>query len=155
MNKVKTKIFYLPNYDIKAWGPMKYAHTTDSGFDVRACIDSDITLAPMERRVVPLGFKLAPEDGYGYQIRARSGNASKLGLSMVNGVGTIDNAYRGEIGAILINLSDKPIVIERGMRIGQCVVEPIYQFDFEEVASEEELGETSRNCSGFGSSGIK
>ena len=154
MQKVKAKIFYLPNYDLSAWGPMKYAHSTDSGFDVRACMETDITLAPMERRIIPLGIKLAPEEGYGYQVRARSGNTIKLGLAIPNGVGTIDNEYRGEVGIILINLSDKPILIERGMRVGQIVVEPVYQFEFEEVQSEEELGITSRPA-GFGSTGVK
>ncbi len=154
MPKVKTKILYLPNYDLENWGPMKYAHPKDTGFDVRACIDEDITLAPMERRIIPLGFKLEPEEGYGYQIRSRSGNAFKLGLSIPNGVGTIDNEYRGEVGILLINLSDKPILIERGMRVGQCVVEPVYQFDFIVVKSEDELGKTER-VGGFGSSGVK
>ena len=154
MQKVKAKIFYLPNYDLSAWGPMKYAHSTDSGFDVRACMETDITLAPMERRIIPLGIKLAPEEGYGYQVRARSGNTIKLGLAIPNGVGTIDNEYRGEVGIILINLSDSPVVIERGMRVGQIVVEPVYQFEFEEVQSEEELGITSRPA-GFGSTGVK
>lgn len=154
MQKVNAKIFYLPNYDLANWGPMKYAYPADSGFDVRACMEADIVLAPLERRLIPLGFKIAPAVGFGFQVRARSGNAVKLGLSSVNGVGTIDNEYRGEVGIVLINLSDKPVVIERGMRVGQCVVEPIYQFEFEVVDSEEALGVTSR-AGGFGSSGVK
>ena len=154
MQKVKSKIFYLPNYDLKAWGPMKYMHSSDSGVDVRACIEKDVVLAPMERKIIPLGFKIALADGYGFQVRARSGNAFKLGLSIPNGVGTIDNEYRGEVGILLVNLSNEPVLIERGMRIGQIVVEPVYQFDFEEVENEADLGQTSRN-SGFGSTGTK
>lgn len=154
MPMVKAKIFYLPNYDLQSWGPMKYVHATDTGFDVRACVEEDVELAPMERKIIPLGFKIAPQEGYAFQLRARSGNAIKLGLCPVNGVGTIDNEYRGEVGIILVNLSDKPVVIERGMRVGQGVVEPIHQFEFEIVDSEEELGTSSR-VGGFGSTGVK
>lgn len=150
--KVKTKILYLPDYD-RAWGPMAYAHGTDTGFDARACIDADLELAPGERLAVPLGFKLQPEAGYGYQIRGRSGNAKKLGLGMANGVGTIDNGYRGEVHALVINLSGAPVKIERGMKIAQVVVEPVHQFEFEEVESEAELEESSRGADGFGSTG--
>lgn len=155
MPKVKAKIFYLPNYDMNAWGPMKYAHESDTGFDVRACVSEDIVLAPMERKIIPLGFKIAPSLGYGFELRARSGNAIKLGLCPVNGVGTIDNEYRGEVGIILVNLSSEPVVIERGMRVGQGVVEPVYQFDFEEVDCEEKLGISQRGECGFGSTGKK
>ena len=132
--KAKAKILYLPNYD-RAWGAMKYAHDTDTGFDARACMEADFVLAPGERVAVPLGFKLQPESGYGYQVRGRSGNTRKLGLGMANGVGTIDNGYRGEVHALVINFSGVPIKIERGMKIAQIVVEPVYQFEFEEVGS--------------------
>lgn len=154
MQKVKGKILYLENYDLKNWGPMKYAYPSDTGFDVRACIkEPSITILPKERCLIPLGFKLALEDGFGYQIRSRSGLSLKQGLSMPNGVGTIDNEYRGEVHMIVINLSNEPIVIERGMRIGQCVIEPVYQLDMEIVKDETELPKANR-ISGFGSSGI-
>ena len=150
--KVKAKILYLPNYD-RSWGSMAYAHGTDSGFDARACMDTDLELAPGERSAVPLGVKLQPAPGYGYQIRSRSGNARNLGLGMVNGVGTIDNGYRGELCALVINLSDRPVKIERGMKIAQIVVEPVYQFEFEEVLSEDAFEESQRGAGGFGSTG--
>lgn len=155
MQKVKGKILYLKNYDLKNWGEMKYAYYNDTGFDVRACIDEDsIILLPRERKLIPLGFKLALEEGYGYQIRCRSGLAIREGLSMVNGIGTIDNGYRGEVQMIAINLGERPIKIERGMRIGQCIIEPVYQIEMEIVEKEEELGKSVRE-EGFGSSGLK
>lgn len=152
MQKIKAKILYLPNYD-KSWGPMVYAHDNDTGLDVRACPTHNVILAPGERACVPAGFKLLPEYGYGYQIRARSGNALKLGLSLVNGVGTVDYGYLGEVGVILINLSTDTVVIERGMKIAQCVVEPVFQFDLSEIESEEYFISTNRGEGGFGSTG--
>jgi dUTP pyrophosphatase len=152
--KVKAKILYLENYD-RAWGPMAYAHDTDTGFDARACVEADVVLAPGERAAIPLGFKLGPASGYGFQIRGRSGNAKKLGLGMANGVGTIDNGYRGEVHALVINFSDTSVKIERGMKIAQVVVEPVVQFEFEEIASEDEFEASSRGEGGFGSTGTR
>ena len=154
MNKVKAKIFYLKNYDKESWGVMTYAHDNDTGFDIRACNFDNITINPGERYIVPAGFKIMPEAGYGLQIRARSGNSVKLGLSMANGVGTIDNGFLGEIGVIVVNLGKDPIIITRGMKIAQGVVEPVYQFDFEEIANEDELGNSDRGKNGFGSTGV-
>lgn len=155
MTKVKAKILYLPNYDKENWGPMNYAHDTDTGFDIRACNTENITLLPHERVIVPAGFKIMPEEGYALQIRARSGNAFRLGLTMGNGVGTIDNGYLGEIGVLIVNTSNTPFTIERGMKIAQGVVEPIYQFEFTEIENEEELGPSLRGNGGFGSTGTK
>lgn len=154
MPKVKAKIFYLPNYD-KSWGKMSYAHSTDTGFDIRACNTHNVIIQSGERAVIPAGFKIMPQDGYALQIRARSGNALRLGLSMPNGVGTIDYGYLGEVGVLVVNLGSEPIVIERGMKIAQGVVEPVYQFDFEEVSFEAELGSSDRGEGGFGSTGTK
>jgi len=154
MQKIHAKVFYLPNYD-KSWGPMTYAHDTDTGFDIRACNTEDIVLAPNERKVIPAGFKIMPQTGFALQIRARSGNASKFGLGLVNGVGTIDNGYLGEIGIIVINLGSENITIARGTKIAQGVVEPVLQFEFEEVLDEKDLGSTQRGEGGFGSTGTK
>ena len=154
MSKVKAKILYLSNYD-KSWGPMTYAHPTDTGFDIRACNEKDIILNHGERIIVPTGFKIMPQEGYALQIRARSGNAIKLGLSLTNGVGTIDNGYLGEVGIIVLNTGNSPLTITRGMKIAQGIVEPVYQFEFEEVKTEEELGSSERDKGGFGSTGIK
>ncbi|MDR1009137.1 MAG: dUTP diphosphatase [Rickettsiales bacterium] len=152
MNKVKAKILYLPNYD-RTWGDMGYAHATDSAFDVRACQAEDITLAPMERVKIPLGFCLQLEPGYGWQIRSRSSTGAK-GLSMPNGVGTIDNGYLGEVSILVINLSGAPFKVERGMRIGQVVIEPIYHVAFEEISSPDGFEFTTRGTGGFGSTGV-
>lgn len=154
MPKVNAKIFYLPNYD-KSWGPMTYAHETDTGFDIRACNEKDIIVNKGERVIIPAGFKIMPQNGYALQIRARSGNALKLGLSMPNGIGTIDNGYLGEIGILIVNVGNEPFTITRGMKIAQGVVEPVYQFEFEEVSSEEDLGSSLRGEGGFGSTGTK
>ena len=150
--KVKAKILYLPNYN-KSWGPMKYAYNTDTGFDIRACNTDDIILKSYERCLIPTGFKIAIEPGYALQIRPRSGNAIKLGLSFANAIGTIDNEYRGEICVIAINLGTELITIQKGMRIAQGVIEPVIQCEFEEVNNENDLSATQRSDKGFGSSG--
>lgn len=155
MVKVRGKIFYLSNYDRENWGPMVYAHDTDTGFDIRACNSHNVIIEPGQRVVIPAGFKILPDIGFALQVRARSGNSLKLGLALANGVGTIDYGYLGEVGIIVVNLSNEPIVIERGMKIAQGVVEHLYQFDFEEVDSEDELGTTLRGEGGFGSTGVK
>lgn len=153
MEKIKAKILYLKNYD-KSWGPMTYAHNTDTGFDIRACNCDDIVIKRGERKLIPSGFKILPVDGYALQIRARSGNSLKLGLSLANGVGTIDYGYLGEIGIIAVNIGNNDIVIKRGMKIAQGVVEKLYQFDFIEVENESGFETTDRGQNGFGSTGI-
>ena len=152
MELIEAKILYLSNYD-KSWGTIGYAHKTDTGFDIRACNIQDIKLKPNERVLIPAGFKILPSPGYAFQIRARSGNSLKLGLSLANGIGTIDYGFLGEIQIIAINLSFQDIIIKRGMKIAQGVVEKVYQFDFIEVKSEEELGTSIRESKGFGSTG--
>ena len=154
MQKINAKILYLPNYD-KSWGPMQYAHDTDTGFDIRACNNNDIIVKTGERVIIPAGFKIMPQTGFALQIRARSGNALRLGLSMANGVGTIDNGYLGEIGILVVNVSNEPFTITRGMKIAQGIVEPVYQFEFEEVFNEKDLGSSQRGNGGFGSTGTK
>ncbi len=153
MEKIKAKILYLQNYD-KSWGVMQYAHDTDTGFDIRACNFDDIIIKKGERKLIPAGFKILPETNYALQIRARSGNSLKLGLSLPNGVGTIDNGYLGEINVIAVNIGTDDIIIQRGMKIAQGVVEKVYQFDFIEVESEDDFEKTSRGENGFGSTGI-
>ncbi len=154
MSKVNAKILYLSDYD-KSWGPMTYAHPTDTGFDIRACNVEDVIVAPNSRVIIPAGFKIMPQEGFALQIRARSGNALRLGLSMPNGVGTIDNGYLGEVGVLIVNVGNEPFTITRGMKIAQGVVEPVYQFEFDEVFSEEDLGSSERGEGGFGSTGTK
>ena len=120
--------------------------------DLRAAVPDlePLTLEPGARAMVPTGLSFAIPLGFEVQIRPRSGLAAKHGLTCLNTPGTIDSDYRGEIKVILINLDDKPFVIERGERIAQMVLAPVTQAAWEEVAI---LDETSRGTGGFGSTG--
>ena len=117
------------------------------GFDLPAAIETELTLAPGERVLVPCGFAIAIPRGYEGQVRPRSGLALKKGLSIPNAPGTIDTDYRGEVSVILINLSAEPVRIAPGERIAQLVVCPVAVCDFEEVS---ELDQTTRGDGGFG-----
>jgi len=101
-----------------------YASAAAAGADLVAAIDQDIELGPLERRIVPTGISIALPAGFEAQVRPRSGLAAKHGVTVANAPGTIDADYRGEIGVILINLSQEPFRITRGMRIAQLVVCP-------------------------------
>ena len=120
--------------------------------DVHACLDEPVTLQPMERKMVPAGFSLAVPVGYEVQIRARSGLSIKHGIAMVNGVGTIDSDYRGELGMLVINLGQEAFTIEPGMRIAQMVLSKCERITWQLVDS---LDETDRGSGGYGSTGIK
>lgn len=121
-----------------------------AGADIHACIDEPITLQPMERKMIPTGLAMAIPEGYEVQIRARSGMSIKHGITMVNGIGTIDADYRGEVGALVINLGQEAFTIEPGMRIAQMVVARYEVAGWNEV---DVLDETERGVGGFGSSG--
>ena len=121
-----------------------------AGADIHACLETPVTLVPMERRMVPTGLAMAIPEGYEVQIRARSGMSIKHGITMVNGIGTIDCDYRGELGVLLINLSEEPFTIEPGMRIAQMVVAKYERVEWREV---DQLGETERGGGGYGSTG--
>lgn len=125
-----------------------YATPGSAGMDLRAA--EACTLQPMERSAVPTGLKVAIPDGWEGQIRPRSGLAFRQGLSIPNAPGTIDSDYRGELKVLLINLGDAPIVIERGMRIAQMLITPAPQAEIQIV---QDLDETQRGESGFGSTG--
>lgn len=142
----------MPNYD-KSWGPLKYAYDTDSGFDTRACVDADVVLKPLERIRIPLGFGMQLEPGFGYQLRSRSGIGAK-GIILMSGVGTIDNGYVGEVSMSVINMSGEDFKIERGMRVGQVVIEPVWQAEFTEIESADEFDKTDRGDGGHGSTGV-
>ncbi len=118
--------------------------------DVRANIDEPITLGPLERKLVPTGLYFALPPGYEAQLRPRSGLAAKHGLSLVNAPATIDADYRGELGVILINLSNDPFTLNDGERIAQMVVARHETIAWEEVAV---LEETARGEGGFGHTG--
>lgn len=129
-----------------------YATKQAAGADLLAAVDSDITLAPMERKLVPTGIALALPEGYEAQVRPRSGLALKNGITLLNTPGTIDADYRGEIKLLLINLSNENFVVSRGMRIAQLIIAPVAQVSWQEV---ETLDDTQRASGGFGSTGVK
>ena len=128
----------------------EYQTAGAAGADIHACIDEPITLQPLERRMIPTGLSMAIPVGYEVQIRARSGMSIKHGITMVNGIGTVDADYRGELGVLIINLSQEAFTIEPGMRIAQMVVAKYEVAAWNEV---EVLDETDRGVGGYGSSG--
>lgn len=129
-----------------------YATPLSAGMDVRANIEEPITLAPLQRVLVPTGLYIALPEGYECQARPRSGLAVKHGITVLNSPGTIDADYRGELKTLLVNLSDTPFVIEPGERIAQLVVAKHEHVEWEEV---EVLDETERGEGGFGSTGVQ
>ena len=122
-----------------------------AGMDLRANLDQPITLAPMQRCLVPTGLYMALPIGFEAQVRPRSGLAIKKGITVLNSPGTIDADYRGEVCVILINLSAEPFVIEDGERIAQMVIARHEQVAWEEV---EVLDDTERGAGGFGHTGV-
>ena len=130
----------------------KYETTGSAGMDLHANIDSEILLKPMGRALVKTGLFIALPEGYEAQIRPRSGLAYKKGLTVLNSPGTIDADFRGEIGVILINLSEKPFIIKDGERIAQMVIAP---YTRAELINVEVLSSTERGSGGFGSTGEK
>ena len=122
-----------------------------AGMDISACIEEDIVLNPMERKLISTGFAIAVPDGYAAYLYARSGLASKKGITLPNCVGVIDSDYRGEVKVALVNLSEEPFVIKNGDRIAQMVISPVIQAI---LVEKEELSETKRAGGGFGSTGV-
>ncbi len=132
----------LPNYETIA----------SAGMDLRANLDGPIVLNPLERAIVKTGLFIELPIGYEAQVRPRSGLAAKKGVTVLNSPGTIDADYRGEIGVILVNLSNEPFTVENGERIAQLVIAKHERAEWLEV---EALTETSRGTGGFGSTGVK
>ena len=129
----------------------RYETELSAGMDVRSFIESTIILKPFERKLVNTGLYAQLEKGYEIQVRPRSGLALKKGITVLNSPGTIDADYRGEIGVILINLSNDDFVINSGDRIAQLVVSNHEQPNLEQTDS---LDSTSRGEKGFGSTGV-
>ena len=129
-----------------------YATNQSAGMDLRANLVEPIVLKTLERTLVKTGLFIELPIGYEAQIRPRSGLSYKKGITVLNSPGTIDADYRGEIGVILINLSDKEVVIEDGERVAQMVIAKHEQANWDEVI---ELVETERGSGGFGSTGVK
>ena len=129
-----------------------YATPQSAGMDLRANLEEPVVLHPMERRLIPTGLHIALPEGYEAQVRPRSGLALKHGLTVLNAPGTIDADYRGEIGVVLINLSQEDFTINDGDRIAQLVVARYEQVEFSLV---ETLDETERGEGGYGHTGVK
>ena len=132
----------LPNYETSA----------SAGMDLRANINESIILKPLERTIVKTGLFIELPIGYEAQVRPRSGLAAKKGITVLNAPGTVDADYRGEIGVILVNLSNEEFRIENGERIAQLIIAKHERAEWIEV---QELSETSRGEGGFGSTGVK
>ena len=132
----------MPNYETIA----------SAGMDLRANISEPITLKSLERTIVKTGLFIELPIGYEAQVRPRSGLAAKKGITVLNSPGTVDADYRGEIGVILVNLSNEDFVIENGERIAQLIIAKHERAEWIEV---QELSETSRGEGGFGSTGVK
>ncbi|MEO1241346.1 MAG: dUTP diphosphatase [Pseudomonadota bacterium] len=129
----------------------RYETALAAGCDVRAALVKPMVLRPGERFMIPTGIAIALPPGWEAQMRPRSGLAAKHGISCVNSPGTIDADYRGELKVILINHGAEDFTINRGDRIGQMVIAPVFQARFDEV---EELDDTERGAGGFGSTGV-
>ena len=130
----------------------QYATAQSAGMDLRANLEESVTLKPFERRLIPTGLHIALPVGYEAQVRPRSGLALKKGVTVLNTPGTIDADYRGEIGVVLINLSQEDFVVEDGERIAQMIIARHEQGCFEQV---EVLDETERGEGGYGHTGVK
>jgi len=129
-----------------------YETFASAGMDLRADLESPITLKPLERAIVPTGLFIELPVGYEAQVRPRSGLAAKKGITVLNAPGTIDADYRGNVGVILVNLSNEDFTVENGERIAQMVIAKHERAEWEEV---EILSDTDRGEGGFGSTGTK
>ena len=128
----------------------QYQTENSAGVDLKANVSEEITLLPLQRALIPTGNKIALPNSFEAQVRPRSGLALKHGITVLNSPGTIDADYRGEIGVILVNLSNEPFVIKDGERIAQLVITKYEKVRFVETS---ELNETERGSGGFGSTG--
>lgn len=139
--KIKSESGIVPAYETEG----------SAGMDIRAYLEEPVELLPGQRALIPTGIYLEIPEGYEVQIRARSGLAIKRGIGLVNGIGTIDSDYRGEVKIALINWGDEPFVINNGERVAQMVAA---RYEKVEFTVAEELSETERGSGGFGHTGV-
>ena len=144
---MKVKIINKSNHDLP-----QYSTLASAGMDLRANISDSIVLKPLQRTIVKTGVFIELPLGYEAQVRPRSGLALKKGITVLNSPGTIDSDYRGEVGVILVNLSEEKFVIKNGERIAQIVVSKHERVEWDES---EKLKVTTRGDGGFGSTGVK
>jgi len=130
----------------------EYKTSGSSGADLRACLNEPVTLMPGERRLIPTGMYIELPEGIEAQIRARSGLSINHGVTMINGVGTVDSDYRGEWNVPMVNLGQEPYTINDGERIAQAIFSRYEKADFKLV---DEINDTERGEGGFGSTGSK
>ena len=130
----------------------KRATEGSAGYDLYACLENDVTIAPREIKIIPTGISVMAEKDTAVMIYARSGLSTKYGISLANGVGVVDSDYRGEVGVALINNGAEDFTVENGMRIAQMVITPILTPD---LIVSDELSETERGEGGFGSTKMK
>lgn len=143
---VKVKIINKSRHQLPS-----YATAQSAGVDLRANVETPVVIPPLGRALIPTGLFMALPQGYEAQVRPRSGLALKQGITVLNSPGTIDADYRGEVGVILVNLSDVEVKISDGDRIAQMVIGRYEQVDFETV---DVLDETERGAGGFGHTGV-
>lgn len=139
--KIKSESGIVPTYETAG----------SAGMDIRAYLKEPVELLPGQRALIPTGIYLEIPEGYEVQIRARSGLAIKRGIGLVNGIGTIDSDYRGEVKIALINWGDEPFVISNGERVAQMVAA---RYEKVEFTVADELSETERGSGGFGHTGV-
>lgn len=157
MTRVRLPVRYLPNYDLKAWGPVAYAYPTDAGFDLRYAPKipgKELRLRPWVATTVPLGVAFDIPEGFELQLRGRSGMAFKRGVILPHSPGTIDAGFQGEIATIVMGVKNT-VIIEPGERICQAVLAPVARASFYDVGDYPFPSESARGESGFGSSGSK
>ncbi|MEQ9092052.1 MAG: dUTP diphosphatase [Balneola sp.] len=130
----------------------EYESKSAAGMDIRAALQTSLTLKPGERTLIPTGLQMSIPHGFEAQIRPRSGLAIRNGITMLNSPGTIDADYRGEVKVIAINHGNEDFTVEHGDRIAQMVITPVTQFPVKEV---NDLSSTDRGEGGFGSTGVK
>lgn len=147
MDRIKVKIINNSGFELPT-----YETFSSAGMDVRAALKEPVTLQPLERTLVPTGLRVQLEHGYEMQLRPRSGLALRHGITLANTPGTVDADYRGEIGIILINLSNEPFTINPGERICQMVVTKYSRVEWEPVSR---IDETERGEGGFGHTGLQ
>jgi dUTP pyrophosphatase len=144
---MQIKIINTSEHDLPA-----YETLASAGMDLRAQLSEPVMLQPLGRAIIKTGLFIELPIGYEAQVRPRSGLAAKKGITVLNSPGTVDADYRGEIGVIIVNLSQEPFVVENGERIAQLVIAKHERAEWIEV---DELSETSRGTGGFGSTGVK
>jgi len=142
INIINKSAHQLPHYETIA----------SAGMDLRANLTESVTLNPLERTIIKTGLFIELPVGLEAQVRPRSGLAAKKGITVLNAPGTIDADYRGEIGMILVNLSNEPFTVENGERVAQLVIAKHERAEWSKV---EELSSTERGAGGFGSTGVK